>query len=55
MQREEAQFEQRQGRQIALDDLLEAVKKLPEGSSIKLSIKRGDDSKDITVELGKGL
>jgi serine protease DegQ len=37
------------------EDLLEAVKKLAEGSSLKLSIKRGDDSKDITVELGKGL
>jgi len=37
------------------DDLLEAVKKLPEGSSLKLSIQRGDDTKDITVELGKGL
>jgi hypothetical protein len=37
------------------DDLLEVVKKLPEGSSLKLSIKRGDDTKDITVELGKGL
>ena len=37
------------------EDLLEAVKKLPEGTSLKLSIKRGDDTKDITVELGKGL
>ena len=37
------------------DDLLEAVKKLPEGASLKLSIKRGDDTRDITVELGKGL
>jgi hypothetical protein len=37
------------------EDLLEAVKKLPEGSSLKLSIKRGEDTKDITVELGKGL
>ena len=37
------------------DDLLEAVKKLPEGAKLKLSIKRGDDTKDITVELGKGL
>jgi serine protease DegQ len=36
-------------------DLLEAVKKLPEGSSLKLNVKRGDDTKDITVELGKGL
>jgi hypothetical protein len=36
-------------------DLMEAVKKLPEGSSLKLSIKRGDDTRDLTVELGKGL
>lgn len=36
-------------------DLLEAVKKLPEGTSLKLSIKRGEDTKDMTVELGKGL
>jgi S1-C subfamily serine protease len=36
-------------------DLLDVVKKLPEGSSLKLNIKRGDDTKDITVELGKGL
>jgi serine protease DegQ len=37
------------------EDLLEAVKKLPEGSSLKLGVKRGEDTKDITVELGKGL
>lgn len=37
------------------EDLLEAVKKLPEGTSLKLTVKRGDESKDITVELGKGL
>lgn len=37
------------------EDLLEAVKKLPEGTSLKLTVKRGEDSKDITVELGKGL
>lgn len=36
-------------------DLLEAVKKLPEGSSVKFTVKRGEDTKDITVELGKGL
>ena len=36
-------------------DLLEAVRKLPPGSELKLSIKRGDETKDITVELGKGL
>ena len=41
--------------QASPTDLLEAVKKLPEGASLKLSIKRGDDTKDITVELGKGL
>jgi serine protease DegQ len=37
------------------EDLLETVRKLPEGTRLKLSIKRGDDIKDITVELGKGL
>ncbi|HJZ89387.1 MAG TPA: PDZ domain-containing protein [Gemmataceae bacterium] len=37
------------------EDMLEAVKKLPEGTSVKLTLKRGDDSKTITVELGKGL
>jgi serine protease DegQ len=37
------------------DDLLEAVRKLPEGAALKLSVKRGDDTKDITVELGRGL
>jgi serine protease DegQ len=37
------------------EDLLEAVRKLPQGSTLKLSIKRGDETKDITVELGKGL
>jgi hypothetical protein len=36
-------------------DLLEVVKKLPEGSRLKLTIKRGDDTKDITIDLGKGL
>jgi len=37
------------------EDLLEAVKKLPEGTSLKLTVKRGEETKDITVELGKGL
>lgn len=37
------------------DDLLEAMKKLPEGASVKLEVKRGQDTKQITVELGKGL
>jgi serine protease DegQ len=37
------------------DDLLEAVKKLPEGATLKLSVKRGEETKDITVELGRGL
>ena len=37
------------------DDLLEVVRKLPQGSTLKLSIKRGDETQDITVELGKGL
>jgi hypothetical protein len=36
-------------------DLLEAVKKMPAGTRLKLSIQRGEDTKDITVELGKGL
>jgi serine protease DegQ len=44
------------GKDIAsTEDLLEAARKLPEGSSLKLSIKRGDEMKDITIELGKGL
>jgi hypothetical protein len=37
------------------EDLLEAVRKLPEGTSLKLSVKRGEDTKDLTIELGKGL
>ena len=37
------------------DELLEAVQKLPVGAALKLTVKRGDDTKDITVELGKGL
>jgi len=37
------------------EDLLETVKKLPEGSRLKLNVKRGEDTKEITVELGKGL
>jgi len=37
------------------EDLLETVKKLPEGTRLKLNVKRGEDSKEITVELGKGL
>ena len=41
--------------QVSRKDLLEAVKKLPEGTTLKLSVKRGEDTKDITVELGKGL
>ena len=36
-------------------ELLEAVRKLPPGSTLKLKVKRGEGSKDITVELGKGL
>jgi hypothetical protein len=36
-------------------DLLEAMKKLPEGASVKLDVRRGDETKQITVELGKGL
>ena len=37
------------------NDLLEAVKKLPEGAALKLGVKRGGDTRDITVELGRGL
>jgi PDZ domain/Aspartyl protease len=37
------------------DELLEIVRKLPAGTSLKLNVKRGDDSKEITVELGRGL
>jgi hypothetical protein len=36
-------------------DLLEAIQKLPEGTSLKLSIERGQDTKDLSIELGKGL
>ena len=37
------------------DDLLEAMKKLPEGASVKFDVKRGSEEKQITVQLGKGL
>jgi serine protease DegQ len=37
------------------EDMLEALKKLPEGTSVKLTLRRGEDTKTITVELGKGL
>jgi serine protease DegQ len=39
----------------SLSALLEAVKKETEGSSVKLTVRRGDDTKDISVELGRGL
>jgi hypothetical protein len=49
-------IQQAKGRMIkSADDLLDVVRKLPQGSALKLSIKRGDESMDITVELGKGL
>lgn len=35
--------------------LLSALAKLPVGASVKLSVKRGEETKDVTVELGKGL
>jgi hypothetical protein len=36
------------------DEMMAAVQKLPEGSSLKLHIKRGSEEKEITVALGKG-
>jgi serine protease DegQ len=36
-------------------ELLAAIAKLPVGSKLKLTVKRGEESKDLTVELGKGL
>jgi hypothetical protein len=49
-------IQQAKGKSLSTaDDLLEVVRKLPQGSTLKLSIKRGDETKDITVELGKGL
>ena len=49
-------IQQAKGKSIeSANDLLETVRKLPPGSTLKLSIKRGDESKDITVELGRGL
>lgn len=50
------QIEVVKGKSVSsVSDALEAVKKLPEGSSLKLKVKRGDESKEVTVELGKGL
>jgi len=37
------------------EDLLEAAKKLPVGTMLKLNVQRGEENMDITVELGKGL
>lgn len=49
-------IQQAKGKSLATpEDLLEVVRKLPQGSSLKLNIKRGEETKDITVELGKGL
>lgn len=36
-------------------ELLEAVKKLPEGAVLKLKVKRGNDTKEFAITLGKGL
>ncbi len=35
--------------------LLSALAKLPVGAKVKLTVKRGEESKELTVELGKGL
>ena len=49
-------IESAKGKNVAnIDEILEAVKKLPEGTSLKLKVKRGDESKELTVVLGKGL
>src|SRR5262249_55604739 len=37
------------------DDVLKAVSKLGEGEKLKIRIKRGDETKELTIELGKGL
>ena len=50
------EIESAKGKSVAnVDEILEAVKKLPEGTSLKLKVKRGDDTKELTVVLGKGL
>lgn len=36
-------------------DLLDAIAKLPIGTKLKLNVKRGDESREVTIELGKGL
>lgn len=37
------------------NELLGVLAKLPVGSSVKFNIKRGDETKEVTIELGKGL
>lgn len=39
----------------SIDDVLQAVSKLGEGDRIKMRIKRGEEKKDLTIELGRGL
>lgn len=36
-------------------DLLAAISKLPVGTQVKLNVKRGEESREVTIELGKGL
>ncbi|WP_020468159.1 PDZ domain-containing protein [Zavarzinella formosa] len=37
------------------DDLLNALSKLPVGTKVKLNVKSGEESREVTIELGKGL
>lgn len=39
----------------SVEEVVQAVSKLGEGDSLKVRIKRGGESKDMTIELGKGL
>ena len=49
-------FEMSNGKTLTTaESLLEAVKKLPAGATLKLTVKRGSDSKELSIELGKGL
>jgi serine protease DegQ len=44
------------GKQVdTVEEMMKAINKLGEGEKLKLTIKRGEDNQDITVELGKGL
>jgi hypothetical protein len=39
----------------SIDDVLKTAGKLGEGDKLKIRIKRGGDTKELTIELGKGL